>query len=95
MDPIFVSLVVLGTLWFGWNWGRASMRMQIASATAPQPEPMVDIREALVPIKDAREALERAERAWNRDQLWDALNSSMNFIALAQTELARVKPQQP
>ena len=51
---------------------------------APPPKPMPDIEPALLKISDARTAIERAEKAWNKSQLQDAIRSARYFLDLAE-----------
>lgn len=50
----------------------------------PDPPPMPDVRRSIGHIPDAIAALERAQKAWNKTQLIDALDSAAMFIREAQ-----------
>lgn len=53
----------------------------------PPPPLMPDCRMVQVDLHEAAEALRRAQRAWHRDALLDALASAERFIKLAQEKL--------
>ena len=56
----------------------------------PPPPPMPNVRTAKVYLPDLHAAVIRAEQAWNKPQLQDALRSARYFI-----EQAEAAMQQP
>ena len=52
------------------------------------PPSMVEVRDALLSVRDAKQALERAEQCWNAVQLEDALRSAKFFIDDARKRLS-------
>jgi hypothetical protein len=54
----------------------------------PSPQPMPQVRDALLSITGARKALERGELAWNATQLEDAIRSAEFFIKAARDSMA-------
>lgn len=67
--------------------GRGPIVIRPIPGTMPPPNPMPDVRDALVDAQDARAALSRY--IWNRSQLEDALDSAERFIAKARARLAK------
>jgi hypothetical protein len=52
-----------------------------------RPQPMLAVARALIPLKDASEAIARGLEAWNQSQLRDAIRSTEFFIAQAKEAL--------
>lgn len=48
----------------------------------PDAPPTPDVRAALVYVPDAKAAIERAGKAWNRQQLDDAIASARRWLTL-------------
>lgn len=54
----------------------------------PEPmQPMPNITPALLKIEDARAAIERASKSWNKSQLVDAIRSVRYFLDIASDSL--------
>lgn len=61
----------------------------------PKPEPMPQVRCALLSITDARKELERGEQVWNVTQLDDAIRSAEFFIKAARDSMASQSADRP